>query len=291
MINKNLITIIMSLALLGAQASDLSPLSAEYAGPTKLACICRRSDTSSPLESENSENPFLNLLTMPAMEGILNKCIGCSVQELLKYYIEDHIQKFISSQRYDEIECNLNNIYWREVMSHIVFKSQSKKELDYKTLLELELRFIGCNDEYIENALQILENSDGDFKECIDNRGKSSLLVRQGEVVYQEWDTIQKESSDILQNIEEFPMNWTLKYNVWSDEVHHNIYRTIKIWNCGRYIVVSFLHSQFSGADIILSPSEVQHLSDCVQKVFVAQEISSTLNREPASSSTDSPNC
>ena len=180
MINKNLITIIMSLALLGAQASDLSPLSAEYADPTKLACICRRSDTPSPLNSANSENPFLNLLaTIPAMEGILNKYI-----DFLSKYLEYCIQKF--SKRHGETVCESDVTYWTEKMSHIVFKSQSKKELDYKTLLELELKFMGRNNEYIKNALQILENSDGDFKECIDNRGKSRILGRYDKLVYEE---------------------------------------------------------------------------------------------------------
>ena len=72
---------------------------------------------------------------------------------------------------------------------------------------------------------------------------------------------------------------------------HDRYHREIKIWNWYNYIVVSFPHSQLIGDSIILSASEVQHLSKCFKEVFEAQEISSTLNREPASSSTDSPNC
>lgn len=288
MINKNLISIIMSLALLGVQASDLSPLSAEYAGPTKLAGICRH-DPSSPLESENSENPFLKLLaTIPAMEGILNKYIGCSVEEVLKSYIEDCVQNHEDLYLFEEVSPVSGMVYWTEKMSHIVFKRQSKKELDYKTLLELELKFMGRNNEYIKNALQILENSDGgNFKEHINNCGELRILGRNGKVV---WVENGGRISNISPN-HDFPMErWGLESYRWP-HVHVPLYRSITFWNWYNYIVVSYLslRGDFS-TDNILSASEVQHLSKCFKEVFEAQEIYSTSNPESASSSTDSPN-
>lgn len=275
----------MSLALLGVQASDLSPLSAEYAGPTKLACICHH-DPSSPLEGENSENPFLNLLAIEGMEGILNKYIVSITKQVQAYLEVKHRELKAKGEQARECE---------HLKSHMVFKDINKNQsLGYESLLELVLSLkykqyiTEANlQEHMQNAIQLLSNQNN-TTQVSGNFSVSSNLGESRKMLSQSYGYGNKKCfSSICPQPHNSPVpHWMVE---WAERYHQGIYNVQKvmIWNydCvgSKYIVVSFLYNSEY-------PQEQQRLSDCVKKVFGAQEIYSTLNPEPASSSTDSPN-